>query len=407
MKIGSFAKANHTSIDTIRHYMDLSLIVPEKIGGQYDFDAVCQYDYDEIMYLKGIGFALLEIQKLMLFRRIGKLTDYDKRIAYKKYFDDKLIHIETEKSRLTMMYSALQKEISRFSSETVQEVITMGVPLSSLDALACINCGNAYELTEGTIYNKEITNGKLKCSCGHVLEIYDGIVLGDAHLNKPETMSTTEAFVDEYITTTSLEYLQKLNQSLDWTKRHVDFDVVKGGIALELGSGHGFFMRHFIDAFPDDCLFIAVDYNLEVMRWLKAIVERNRPKCKILYLCADFAALPLKPQSIDLLLDISGSSNYAFEHTTFLLDKIDVFTKPTTTLHGYYILFENFAKHSKIQEAYRRQFKINEIESQLTALGYNRIDSMITASVEEGGPREDYFVKNEKVYSLIYHGQRT
>lgn len=31
MKIGAFAKANQTSIDTIRHYMDLNLIVPEKV----------------------------------------------------------------------------------------------------------------------------------------------------------------------------------------------------------------------------------------------------------------------------------------------------------------------------------------------------------------------------------------
>lgn len=30
MKIGKFGEVNNLSIDTIRHYMDLSLIIPEK-----------------------------------------------------------------------------------------------------------------------------------------------------------------------------------------------------------------------------------------------------------------------------------------------------------------------------------------------------------------------------------------
>ena len=33
MKIGKFGEVNNISIDTIRHYMDLSLIIPEKKEG--------------------------------------------------------------------------------------------------------------------------------------------------------------------------------------------------------------------------------------------------------------------------------------------------------------------------------------------------------------------------------------
>ncbi len=32
MKIGKFGELNNISIDTIRHYMDLGLIIPEKKG---------------------------------------------------------------------------------------------------------------------------------------------------------------------------------------------------------------------------------------------------------------------------------------------------------------------------------------------------------------------------------------
>jgi len=37
MRIGKFSNINNISIDTIRHYMDLRLIIPENIGGQYFF----------------------------------------------------------------------------------------------------------------------------------------------------------------------------------------------------------------------------------------------------------------------------------------------------------------------------------------------------------------------------------
>ncbi len=35
MRLGTFSNINNISIYTIKHYMDLGLIILEKIGGQY------------------------------------------------------------------------------------------------------------------------------------------------------------------------------------------------------------------------------------------------------------------------------------------------------------------------------------------------------------------------------------
>ena len=38
MKIGEFAKKFDTSVSTVRHYINLGLLVPEKDGFQYCFE---------------------------------------------------------------------------------------------------------------------------------------------------------------------------------------------------------------------------------------------------------------------------------------------------------------------------------------------------------------------------------
>ncbi|MBK0151610.1 MerR family transcriptional regulator, partial [Bacillus sp. S74] len=52
MKISKFAEVNNVSVDTIRHYMDLGLVIPEKKGSHYFFDEYCQKDIELILEYK-------------------------------------------------------------------------------------------------------------------------------------------------------------------------------------------------------------------------------------------------------------------------------------------------------------------------------------------------------------------
>ncbi|PKM68319.1 MAG: methyltransferase [Firmicutes bacterium HGW-Firmicutes-2] len=421
MRIGQFAVENNTSIDTIRHYMSMGLLVPEKRNAQYDFDESCTQDFHEIAQLKKIGFTLSEIQHLILYRRIGKLTGYDRRMTYTSFFEKKKEQIELELNRLNKMKHNLNNEIieMRFKLEEDQAVEReiIGMNISSLELFACPVCQASFEITKGNIQHGILISATLTCQCNYEMRVEEGIVYTpDITLRKHEEKEDTEdaedshyseSFIDEYINTTDIEYLKKIHTGLRWSSRHIPFALLEKAIILELGSGHGYFMRHMLDQFPEISTYIAVDHDPVKMMWLKKIIERSHPKCKVIFICADFTQVPLKNHSVDMLLDMSGSSNYAFEHTDFLLDKIDHLLKKNALIHGGYIVFENFVSQSKIPMTHRKGFSIRHIQSQLKALNYECLDEFISEPVDKGGPQEDYFVDGEQVRTYFYNGKKS
>ncbi|WP_052343547.1 MerR family transcriptional regulator [Bacillus massiliigorillae] len=70
MKIGSFAKLFNVSIDTIRYYIEIGLIVPEKKGTQFHMNESCINDMELIVELKALQFSLKEIQKFLSYKRL-------------------------------------------------------------------------------------------------------------------------------------------------------------------------------------------------------------------------------------------------------------------------------------------------------------------------------------------------
>lgn len=405
MKIGEFAAVNQTSIDTIRHYMALQLISPEKKGGQFYFDAICQKNFNEIRLLKDLGFSLKEISRIMNYKRLGQLTDYQIGGSYLSIFKQKSEAIRRDVDRLEAQHKQLEAFIANIPVTEVSAT-ALGFPMEALSLVACHKCKGAMVLNAGQIVKGHILFGDMSCQCGQGLTINDGILYGEGALDIKEDTYFRPTFIDDYLETTDPAYINKLYQGLEWSQRHVNFENDGSGVALELGTGHGFFMRHFIHQLPDNCLYIAVDHNPQALIWLKRTLEKQTPKAKLLFLCSDFNALPLQDKTVDFVLDISGSSNYGFNHEVFLLKVVSPLFKEHCILHGYYILFKKFALHSKIGLQNRMQFIQSSIEDEIKKLGFTTLDFLETEPIKEGGPMEDYFVEGELVSSLVYYGKR-
>ncbi len=93
--------------------MDMEIILPEKKGGVYDFGDPCQKSLDEILYLKDMGFSLIEIKAIMTYGLLGKLTPYEQDEYYKMLFMEKHQHIQEEMDNLQEKKGEVREEDRR------------------------------------------------------------------------------------------------------------------------------------------------------------------------------------------------------------------------------------------------------------------------------------------------------
>ncbi|MGG2015196.1 MerR family transcriptional regulator [Bacillus sp. S10(2024)] len=405
MKIGKFGEVNKLSIDTIRHYMDLGLIVPEKKGGHYFFDERCQNVLEIILEFKGMGFSLNEIKQLFLYKNFGKFTDYEHDTYYQSLFMDKYEHVEQEINHLVEIKDKLKTKLDKLSAKPEGSSSIMGIDFKVLDMLKCLKCSGKLILQDGIIHRNQILDGKLICNCGEEYLVESGILkVGNSFQSASGPYH--EEYVLEYIHATDPAYLESIHKSGEWSKRKLVQLDLSDKVLLELGSGFGFFLRNIYQELPENCLYIAADRNLERHRFLKSVLERTGFRRNILFICADFLDIPIQDHSVDIVIDHSGTSNYSFEHEKFLLREVVHLFKPNCYLLGTFIAFKNFSTKSKIEAKFRDNFIARKIQENINNLKYIPIEERTSEYVDRGGKYENFFVQGEEIYSYSFFGKR-
>lgn len=136
IRIGEFAQKHNTTHDTIRHYLELGLLMTEKKGGHYRFDENDSWDLENIIELKTMGFSLSEIQELLCYHRLaGDMT-----VEYRRYY---LSSLETKKKdfeekieKYKTMGDLISEKIMKLQLDEVK-LLKLGLPLSSIGIIKC------------------------------------------------------------------------------------------------------------------------------------------------------------------------------------------------------------------------------------------------------------------------------
>ena len=405
MKIGKFGEVNNISIDTIRHYMDLSLIIPEKKGGHYFFDEYCQTDLELIIHYKDLGFSLNEIKELFFYKNLAKSMNYEKDIFYQSLFKLKYDKMEQEIELLEKKRDKLKGVLHDLllTNETSNTII--GIDLSILHLLTCSKCRQKLILQDGIINNNQITEGKLICNCGEEYIITSGIITAGKSFKANERTSLEDT-ISDYIHETDNAYLENMLKEGEWAKKKLIHLDLNNKLILDIGSGLGFFLRSIYEELPEDCLYIAVDRDFNKLLFLKDVLARKNPRRNILFICADFLNIPIQNRSVDIVIDHSGTSNYSFEHADFLLHELNPLFKSNCYLLSLFILFENFSLNSQITNNFRANFSLSKIKKEIQNLQFQSIDESTSNYLKRGGKYEDFFVQGEEIYTYSFFGKR-
>ncbi|EJR49349.1 MULTISPECIES: methyltransferase domain-containing protein [Bacillus cereus group] len=405
MKIGKFGEVNNLSIDTIRHYMDLSLIIPEKKGGHYFFDEYCQTDLELIIHYKDLGFSLNEIKELFFYKNLAKSMNYEKDTFYQSLFKLKYDKMEQEIELLEKKRDKLKGVLHDLllTNETSNTII--GIDLSILHLLTCSKCRQKLILQDGIINNNQITEGKLICNCGEEYIITSGIITAGKSFKANERTSLEDT-ISDYIHETDNAYLENMLKEGEWAKKKLIHLDLNNKLILDIGSGLGFFLRSIYEELPEDCLYIAVDRDFNKLLFLKDVLARKNPRRNILFICADFLNIPIQNRSVDIVIDHSGTSNYSFEHADFLLHELNTLFKSNCYLLSLFILFKNFSLNSQITNNFRANFSLSKIKKEIQNLQFQSIDESTSNYLKRGGKYEDFFVQGEEIYTYSFFGKR-
>jgi len=375
MKISEFANRYDVSNDTVRYYMELNLLNPEKNGGHYNFDEKCEEQMREILNLKKMDFSLQEIKKIFNFKRIGKLSTYQKNSYYQSIYKNKYQDVEQKIDDLRYAKGQLKEELLKLESINDDKIIKIGIDLSALSLFACPHCNSDLKLTAERLIDNQVIEGSLNCKCGESLQITGGILysnfnnneqIGDEHIEK----QIEDNHIEEYINEVDPDYIDILYQKLEWLQRQFDFKNIKNKVIMEPGSGSGFFLRQVYNDLSEDNIYICIDKNPYANIYLKQLLEMTDKKAKIIFITANLPEIPLRPNAVDLLVDFTGTSSYSFANEEFLPALLEKYIKKKATMLATYIIYHKFGPNNIVTETYRDNFKYNNIRNNLLKLEF-------------------------------------
>ena len=128
-KIGEFSKLSHTSVRMLRHYDQLGLLVPEKVGfdsGYRYYSATQLQKVNKINKLKELGFSLSLIKEMIENADTEQMTHYF--MLRKSELQEELDKLERQHVLLESATAILREDASKMNYHVIlKEIPAMNV----------------------------------------------------------------------------------------------------------------------------------------------------------------------------------------------------------------------------------------------------------------------------------------
>ncbi len=416
MRIGEFAKKYDLTIDTIRHYMDIELLLPEKKGGHYFFGEKEEMNLKEILDLKALKFTLSEIQKIIGYSRLSQLrTKEDQKYIRAILWHKKNTLAEEERSiknALEILNNKIQ-EIDCIDEVVEGKIGRTGIHISFMSYLNCPKCQTPLELEDGKITSNMVMEGTFKCSCGYGGNVENGIYISldsedEKNIQKGPVDPNVKpaATLGEYMDGTETSLINHIYKSIDAIISHIDLENLNHKIVLELGTGSGFFIKQFLSYLTPNSIYIVTDNDVGRIQYIKDYLEQHSPDCKFIYICADFMKLPIRNESMDYIVNYLTSLTYNFRNEQILDSIVIPKIKKGGNLIGCSYYVKSGSKLLKsVPSTSRRYFEGKSYKNEILNLGFNHIEMKDIGAIAINSKYEG-MIKGHELSTLVYCGTK-
>jgi hypothetical protein len=176
---------------------------------------------------------------------------------------------------------------------------------------------------------------------------------------------------------------------------------------LELGTGSGIFLSKLFPKLSENNIYICIDHDINKLQYAKENIEKNYTATNFIFICCDFLAIPFKDGIIDIVIDYLGTSNYNFNKEGYLVDKIQDKVKRGGIWIGDYLSFRPDAKSLQQYPANNRKYFYREnIAASFEESRFRTIEMKDMGFTEKGGINEKFFIEGDKLYDLVYYGEK-
>ena len=358
-----------------------------------------------------MGFSLEEIKKIFNFKRMGKLTTYQRNKYYQSLYQSKVEDIKNKIKSLKSAKNNLEEKITELKKENEKNTIKLGIDLSVLSLFSCPKCNSELKLSAEKVEENQILEGSLNCECGQSLKIRDGIIYSDKYENDlgDKSKEVEENHIEDYIKSTDPDFIDKSYESLEWLKRQFENEKIENKVVMEPGSGYGHFLRQIYDGLDNNTVYICIDYKAELNKYLKKLLEMTAKKAKVIFITATFANIPIKNNSIDFLVDFTGTSDYAFTNKEFLPKLLSDYLKEDSIYIASFIAYDKFGSKAVVSLPYRDNFKYKKIKSNILDLAFEiekEYKSEIVNIDKTMGKYEDFAQPGDRLFSYQVKAKR-
>lgn len=400
MKIGEFCRKHNITHDTVRHYIDMGLLIPRKDGHHYKFDESHNEDIREIIEFKNLDFSLLEIQKMLNFNRLAGKSSKEYINYYLDILENKKRYAIESQKRFEKIEYTLNKKMEDIVSNRRKTKKLLGIHIDSLEILYCPICNENLNISDGSIENNMIINGRIMCGCGYKAYIKDGIYVGNscgANLANKKDFPSKLDFLEH----SSTEFINFYYDGMSEIKKMIQENAKKPNYILELENCSGTFLMQNIEYLRETTTYILINKDRSRLEKLKDNLQLNNTHERFIFICEEFDCLPIKSNTIDVMIDHWMTKEYMDENQGFLLDHVSKLLRKEGLLVGAYPYVTSLNTDTYIEKLKEKgYFNYNYISKKINDLGFiGNSATKIGPIVEKNPSNKD--IKDKRLYLNI------